>query len=793
MKDVLLICCTIAFLFSSCSSTEKDNGSDTEQTGDVLPFPPEPSKSIAGETLAESKLIPRSKPQHLQKNAPNIVIVLLDDVGFGLPDTFGGEVHTPALSRVYREGIAYNEFHTTAICSPTRASLLTGRNHTRVGSGTIAERAVDFDGYTGIIPKTAAMIPEILKDYGYSTAAFGKWHNTPANQTTTMGPFDYWPTSYGFEYFYGFMGGETSQWEPRLFENTRPIEPPRNEKYHLSEDLAEKALTWLKEHQAFAPDKPFFLYWAPGAGHGPHHIFKEWADKYKGKFDDGWDAYRERVYKRQKERGWIPANSILTPRADTMASWDSIPESQRPFQARLMEVFAGFVEHVDAQVGKIIDGLEELGVRDNTIIFYIWGDNGSSAEGQNGTISELLAQNQIPNTIDQQIAVLNEIGGLDVLGSPEVDNMYHAAWGWAGNTPFKYTKLIASFFGGTRNPLVISWPEGIKPDAIVRRQFHHVIDVAPTIYDILSIPLPKIVNGYKQMTMDGISMKYTFTEPDAPSRRTTQFFDNNGSRAIYHEGWMASAFGPLIPWLTVSPGLATWNPETDPWELYDIRTDYTQAIDLAAKEPVRLEKMKQLFLEEAKKNDDFPIGAGIWLRLHPEDVMTSPYSSWVFKTPISRMPEFAAPGLGKKSNTVMMDIESGANASGVLYALGGASGGLALFMEDGRLIYEYNMMLIERYTIESKEKLSPGKHKIEVITQLQEKKPLSPATITLKVDGQVVGSGIVKRTVPGAFTATETFDIGEDLGSPVSRRYRKEAPFPFNGKIYETKIELLNP
>ena len=349
-------------------------------------------------------------------NAPNILIVLLDDVGFGLPDTFGGEVHTPTLTRLANEGIAYNAFHTTSICSPTRAALLTGRNHQRVGSGTIAERALDFDGYTGVIPKSAATIAEVLHDYGYNTAAFGKWHNTPATETTAMGPFDRWPTGYGFDYFYGFLAGETSQYEPRLFENPNPIEPPHDPTYHLSSDLADKALVWLRRHQSFAPDKPFLMYWAPGAAHGPHHIFKEWADKYKGKFDDGWDAYRERVFERQKEIGWIPPDTKLTPRADTMASWDSIPEAQRPFQRRLMEVFAGFVEHVDAQVGRLVDGLDEMGLRDNTIIFYVFGDNGSSAEGQNGTISELLAQNMIPNTIEQQLAALDKIGGLDALG-----------------------------------------------------------------------------------------------------------------------------------------------------------------------------------------------------------------------------------------------------------------------------------------------------------------------------------------------------------------------------------------
>jgi arylsulfatase A-like enzyme len=518
-----------------------------ETVGSVLPFPEPPSASIAGESLAESKHQRRTKINHLPENAPNIIIVLMDDVGFGTPSTFGGEINTPTLSRVAQEGISYNAFHTTAICSPTRASLLTGRNHTRVGNGTIAERAVDWDGYTGIIPKEAATVAEVLKDYGYSTSAFGKWHNTPANQTTTQGPFEYWPNNYGFEHFYGFLAGETSQWEPRLVRDFTPIEPPHGEDYHLSTDLADKAIDWMYQHQAFAPDKPFFLYFAPGAGHGPHHIYKEWADKYKGKFDDGWDNYRERVFNRQKELGWIPANTQLTPRDSTMASWESIPESEKPFQIRLMEVFAGFVEHADYEIGRILDAVEQMGQKENTMVIFIWGDNGSSAEGQNGSISELLAQNQIPNTIQQQLETLEQLGGLDAIGSPLTDNINHAAWAWAGNTPFKYTKLVASHFGGTRNPLVISWPKGIKADKSPRSQFHHVNDITPTIYDILGITPPKVVNGFEQMPIDGVSMKYTFDNAAAVPVAKTQFFDNNGSRGIYQDGWYACTFGPLRP------------------------------------------------------------------------------------------------------------------------------------------------------------------------------------------------------------------------------------------------------
>jgi arylsulfatase len=661
-----------------------------------------------------------------------------------------------------------------------------------VGSGTIAERAVDWDGYTGVIPRTSATLAKVLGYYGYKSAAFGKWHNTPATETTAMGPFTNWPTGegIGFDYFYGFLAGETSQWEPRLFENFNPVEPPHNEKYHLSEDLADKAVTWMRRHRAYAPDKPFFMYWASGASHGPHHIFKEWADKYKGKFDDGWDAMRERIFERQKKLGWIPANAKLTARADTMAAWNSIPQSERAFQLRLIEIFAGFTEHVDVQVGKIIDELERLGIRDNTIVFYIWGDNGSSAEGQQGSISELLAQNNIPSTVEQQIAALDKIGGLEALGGPKVDNMYHAAWAWAGSTPFKHTKLIASHFGGTRNPMVISWPERIKADKTPRSQVHHVNDVAPTIYAILGIKPPKVVDGFKQDPIDGVSMVYTFANAKAPGRKRTQYFDNNGSRGIYHDGWYACAFGPLVPWDTAgsSPKIVNWDANKDVWELYDLRGDFSQADDLAARDPKRLAKMKDLFLKEATANKAFPIGAGNWLRLHPEDRIKTPYTSWQFDASTTRMPEFTAPGLGRENNRVTIDAEFGENATGVLYALGGASGGLTLYIDKGELVYEYNMMVIERYTARSKEKIGPGKHKIEVDTTIA--KPGAPAEVALKVDGAEVARMTVKRTVPAAFTASETFDVGIDLGSPVSLDYFDRRPFSFNGKIKEVKVEL---
>ena len=764
--------------------------SSAAEAQETLPFPPVPSASVAKPRLQDSVHERRAQPQHLKKDAPNVLIVLLDDVGFGQADTFGGEIHTPTMSRLAKEGISYNTFHTTSICSPTRAALLTGRNHQRIGNGTIAERAVDWDGYTGVIPKSSATVAEVLRHYGYKTAAFGKWHNTPADQTTAMGPFDRWPTGHGFDYFYGFMAGETPQYEPRLFENTTAVEPPHDESYHLSEDIAERGVHWLREHRAFAPDKPFFMYWAPGAGHGPHQVSKEWSEKYKGKFDDGWDAYRERVFARQKKLGWIPADTQLTARHPTMPSWASIPESQRPFQRRLMEIFAGFVEHVDVQTGKLIDELERQGIRDNTIVLYIFGDNGASAEGQNGTISELLAQNGIPNTVEQQLAALDKIGGLDALGTGKTDSMYHAGWAWAGNTPFQNTKLVASHFGGTRNPMVISWPKGIRPDSTPRAQFHHVNDIVPTLYEVIGITPPKVVDGFEQDPIDGVSLAYTFADAKAPGRKQVQYFDNNGSRALYQDGWVAATFGPLTPWLPGAPGLAEWDSAKDKWELYDITRDFSEAHDLAAQEPQRLAALQKKFDEQAVANKVYPLGAGIWLRLHPEDRIKTPYTRWQFDGTTRRMPEFTAPGVGHANSLVTIDAEIGEKATGVLYAMGGSGGGLTLYMDQGRLVYEYNMMIIERYVARSENALMAGKHRIEVATTLASAKPLAPAEVVLTVDGQEVARTTVGRTVPAAFSASETFDVGVDLGSPVSLDYYDRAPFEFTGAIGSVNVEM---
>lgn len=774
---------------------------------EILPFPPKPSGSVAGVTIQDSVYSPLLPVKHLPDDSPNILIVLIDDAGPGLPSCFGGKVWTPTLAKVYEEGIGFNRFHTTAMCSPTRGSLLTGRNHHRIRFGQITELANDWDGYSGQIPRDCATLPEILRRYGYATAAFGKWHNTPVNQTTAAGPFDNWPTGLGFEYFYGFLGGEASQYEPDLVRNTTVVLPPRSpeEGYHLSEDLADDAIAWLRRHKTLRADAPFFMYWASGAIHGPHHVSKEWADKYtekdgigktRSKFEDGWDAYREEIFKRAKETGWIPQNARLTPRDETLAAWADIPDEQKPFQRRLMEVAAGYAEHLDAQVGRLLDEVDGLGYGDNTIVIYIWGDNGSAGEGQNGTICEFLTDSGIVSTTEEQIAALEELGGLDALGSPLTDNVYHAGWAWAGVTPYKGMKLLASHLGGTRNPMVMRWPNRISPDRTPRSQFTHCNDIAPTLLEILGITPPRVVNGVTQQPIDGVSFAYAIDEGDAEGRLKTQYFEIMGSRAIYHDGWLACARGPRLPWLPepVIP-ISQWTPDKDVWELYNLDEDWSQADDKAAECPAKLAQLKELFLVESTKNDGLPIGGGLYVPvLHPELRPTSPYTEWEMFDDTVRIPELCAPCLGNRDNLVTIEIdlpERVRDRSGVLYKLGSGVGGLTLYLDEGTLHYEYNLFLIERTKIplfdsESRRPqplvLPAGQMTIEVRTTRQTSARDSGLDIVLTVNTQTgetfVERGKVPRLAPLAFTANDCLDIGRALGSPVSLDYRDRAPFP---------------
>jgi arylsulfatase len=782
MKPIYSVMCTIATLLCPALGLAQEK----------LPFPAAPSPSTAGPTIAESVYKPVTPVRHLPANVPNVVIIMLDDVGPALPDSFGGPIHTPTMTRIANSGITYNRFHNAAMCSPTRAALLTGRNHHRVGFGQIAELANDWDGYTGHWPATTSSVAKVLGYYGYNTAAFGKWHNTPAEQTTDQGPYDRWPAGrlVGFDYFYGFLAGESSQWEPAIVKNTTRIATPEKKGYHFTEDIADEAISWLRRQNAIAPSQPFFLYWAPGASHGPHHIFKEWADKYKGKFDDGWDALREKIFARQKELGWIPADTKLTPRPATMAAWSDIPDDEKPFQRRLMEVFAGYTEHADTQAGRLIDELERLGLRENTLVFYVWGDNGSSSEGQHGTISELLAQNGIATQIKDHLRALRQLGGLDVLGSNKTDNMYHAGWAWAGSTPHQGTKLNASHFGGTRTPMAISWPKSVKADKTPRTQFHHVNDVVPTIYDVIGIQPPKEVDGVTQQPMDGVSMKYTFADAKAPGRKKAQYFECMADRGIYSpDGWYAAAWGPRIPWVSGLPAsIRDWTPDKDKWLLYDLNGDYSQATDLAAKHPQKLAELKRVFAAEAKANLVYPVGGGLWSVVwSPQSAPHNPATEFNYTQDVVGVPEFAGPKVGARSNQVVVDVELKPDSSGVLYALGAFSGGVSLWADKGKLSYEYNLFEIDRTRLESKIPLPTGKVKIEVETRIAA--PRGPAEVIIRIDGKEVATGRVPRTAVLAFTANDAFDVGTDSYSPVSQAYFDRKPFKFNGKIDKVHIK----
>lgn len=751
------------------------------------------------------------KPAPPAESAPNIVIIMLDDAGFAHADTVGGEIHTPTLSRIMQTGIAYNAFHTTAISSATRAALLTGRNHHRVGNGTITEFATDAEGYTGVIPPGAATIPQILQSHGYSTAAFGKWHNTPAHESGANGPFNHWPTAYGFQHFYGFLGGESDQYHPNLYRDTTMIEAPHDPKYHFTEDITRQAIKWIDAQHAGDPAKPFFLYWAPGAVHAPHQVFQEWTDKYKGKFDSGWDAYRARAFARQKAMGWIPADTRTTPRPAEMPAWDSLPADEKRFQARLMEVYAGFLEHTDTQAGKIVDELERLGIRDNTLIFYLFSDNGASAEGMQGALNSLTGPNGIVSTPRQQMAALSALGGLDALGGPKVEEHYHAAWAWAGESPFPGTKLLAGLLGGTRTPLAVSWPARIKPDGKVRHQFLHVNDIAPTIYDILHLKPPAIFNGQRQLPYDGVSMAATFTDPNARHEKKQQYFEMMGSRAEYADGWMASAFGPRKPWvadqsqlvslaakLSIVTGTAwfgdtfgwlNWKPEDDQWALYHLDTDYGQAIDLAAAHPARLAELKRRFEQDAIANHVNPIGASFNAILRPQKY--DPGKDWHLNASSPRIPEFGAPNIKSHNNRVSVDADLPARANGVLFALGGSGGGLTLYMMDGVLTYEYNSFLLARTRLRTPARLAAGPVHIEVEMKMQSWKRGGPADIALSVNGANMGHAVVPYTAALGFSATETLDVGQDRGSPVSLDYFERAPFAFSGRIRDVHIQYL--
>jgi len=765
------------------------NAQAAARDGSVLPLAPEPFKGTINKTFEGSV---QDYPQLVKppKGAPNIVVILIDDLGFGQPSTFGGPVPTPMLDSLAAEGLRYNRFHTTAICSPTRAALLTGRNHHQVGFGTITELSTGYPGYNSIWPRNTASIAEILKDNGYSTAAWGKWHNTPDWETTPIGPFDHWPTSLGFEYWYGFQGGESSQWEPQLFRGTTPVEAPiRPEQgYNLNTDLANDAIAWIKRQQSVSPDKPFFAYIAPGAVHAPLHVSKEWIDKFKGQFEQGWDKVREETLKRQKEQGVVPENTDLTPRPDSIPAWDSLDADAKRLYARQQEVFAGFLAQTDYEIGRVIDAVHALPDGDNTLIIYVAGDNGPSAEGSlTGTTNNLMTQNGVPDTVADQLPHIDEIGS-----SPEFENHYAVGWAWAGSSPFQWMKRVPSHFGGTRNGMVVSWPARIHDDGGLRTQFHHVVDIAPTILEAVGIKQPQVVNGTEQVPMAGVSMAYTFDNAAAPGQRHTQYFEVGGHRAVYQDGWVAASFHG-VPWqLSGSVGF-----KDSKWELYNVDQDFSEAHDLSGEYPKKLVELKKLFDKEAQSYNVYPLDDRFVERaINPaRPSFVRGRTQFDYAAGTVRLPEGNAPPIYQRSHTITATIEVLKNGnSGVIVAEGGSMGGYSLYIDNGMPVYEYNFFGRGDYRLAGKEPLATGTH--TVVLEYRQRTPFKrfreffggPAR--LLVDGVEVAQGEIEKVVPGRFSATETLDIGMDLGSPVSRSYAAKAPFAFSGKIDNVRFDL---
>jgi len=726
------------------------------------------------------------KPVTAPAGAPNVVLVLLDDVGFAASRTFGGTIAAPALESLAREGLKYNNVHVNAMCSPTRAALLTGRNSHQAGFGPITESSAGYPGHNGILRKDTATIARVLRDNGYSTAAFGKWHNTPPWEISAAGPFERWPTGVGFEYFYGFLGAATSQWEPQLYRNTQAVEPGKTPEqgYHLTEDLAADAIKWLHQHDAVAPDKPFFLYFATGGTHSPHHVPKEWIEKYKGKFDQGWDKLREETFARQKALGVIPANAELTPRPKELPAWDSLSPEQKALFARQAEVYAAFLEHTDHQVGRLLDAIAAEGKSDNTLVVYIAGDNGATAEG--GLSG---SDGRTPQGGSDDVAT--QLARADQLGSKALSNIYAGAWGWALNAPFPWTKQVASHLGGTTDPVVISWPKRIKDKGGLRPQYHHVIDIAPTVYEAAGITAPDRVDGVAQTPIAGTSLVYTFDHPEAASHRTVQYSEMVGNVGIYKDGWQAGRRF-LLPWESARPEKWAQSLDQNPWELYDLRSDFSQAHDLAATYPEKLKELQAAFDAEARRYAVYPIAPYRLAQPSPAAGKTH----FVYREGVERLPLRAAPSVAGRAHafTATVEIPKG-GANGVIFAEGGRYGGFALYVKDGRVVYDLNILGRTHETIVSDRPLPAGRVTIGFTFT-----PDDGAAAKDPAPGRSIGPGTGRLTIAGAPAGeahfawfgsfgNETFDVGKDLGSPVSDSY--QTPNPFTGTIETVTLDLL--
>ena len=753
---------------------------------DILPMP---DVKHVGLTTYDAKdpdtTYPPIVPLRPPSGAPNVLIVLLDDVGFGASSAFGGPCNTPTAERLAAGGLKLSRFHTTALCSPTRQALLTGRNHHSVGMGGVTEIATSAPGYSSIRPKDKAPLAETLVLNGYSTAQFGKCHEVPVWEVSPVGPFHQWPTGSGFEYFYGFVGGEANQYYPGLYEGTTAVEPPRTPEqgYTLTEDLADRAVTWVRQQKALMPDKPFFMYWAPGATHAPHHVPKQWSDKYRGKFDDGWDVARERILARQKELGVVPADAELTRRHDEIPAWDDMPTELRPVLAREMEIYAGFLEQTDHEIGRIVDALDDLGVLDDTLVYYIIGDNGASAEGTlQGSFNEMCLLNGMPGVETTEFL----FSKIDDFGTPAAYNHYAVGWAHAMCAPYQWTKQVASHWGGTRNGTIVHWPNGFADKGNTRNQFHHVIDVAPTILEVAGLPAPTMVNSVAQAPLEGVSMLPTLRDADAPENHTVQYFEMFGNRGIYHKGWTAVT-KHSTPWMMDPPPPF----DDDTWELYG-PDDWTQSHDLAAENPQKLAELQRLWLIEAVKYNVVPLDDRRVERFNP-DIAGRPQlirgnSQLLF--PGMRISEGCVLNLKNKSHSVTANVTvPEAGAAGVIVTQGGSVGGWSLYVHEGRLKYCYNFLGIQHFMVTAEAPIPSGNHQVRMEFAYDGGGLAKGGDVTLYYDGQAVGTGRVERTEPMAYSADEACDVGADTGSPASPDYGPSGN-TFTGGIDWVQLDL---
>jgi len=750
-----------------------------------------------GRSVADWSMIPGPQPP---EDAPNVLLVLIDDAGFGGPETFGGGISTPTLGRVQEMGLTYNRFHVTAVCSPTRAAMLTGRNHHRVGMGGIAEFPGPYPGYTGQLPRSCAPFPRILKENGYVTGGFGKWHLTPGAAFGPAGPFEAWPLAWGFDHFWGFLSGAAGQYDPIITQDNTVIGVPEGtdgKPYYFPDDLTDKSIEWLHNLRAHNTKKPWFLFYSTGCSHAPHHVPKEWADKYKGKFDDGWDAYRQNTFERQKELGIIPPETELTERPEAYAAWDSLSDAEKTLYRRQMEVFAGYSENADWNVGRLLDEVENMGELDNTIVVYIWGDNGASMEGTfTGSFNETTFFNGVVLDPADQLEVIEKYGGVEELGGEHTAPHYAAPWAHANNTPFQWGKQMASHLGGTRDPMVIAWPNRIKGGGALRTQFAHAIDIGPTILELVGLPEAEMVDGIEQQPMDGTSFAYTLDDADAEDRHTVQYFENYGSRAIYKDGWWACAKLDKLPWDFTPETLARFGPEvydpdTDVWELYYLPDDFSQANNLAEENPEKLTELIEVFWQEAERNNVLPLlgGFAAFFGMLPPMPTETRFS---FANDVQNVATTLTPKIQGRTYAIEAELivpEGG--AEGVIVANADFIGGYALWVDEGGYLqHTYQFLGIDTYKQTSTKPLPTGDVNVKMLFEADEPKPGTGGRVTLWVNGEQVGEGTMPHTVAMLYTTYAGMDIGRDNGGVVDLAYEDKAPYAFTGTIKGVVFDL---